>query len=384
MRMTQIYQSASYVLVLAEELLSRDLPSSTDECLFWIFSTKWMTRLWTMQEACLAKQLVFQFRDKPVTFHQLRRSLVVAYKDDKNRSCSRLMGLQMILQMDTFSRGQLHEMQDGYYNKQKIDGELPLVRFWQALKHRHTSKPLDTAICGSILLGTDFGPVLAAKDEEKMQVFWSSQKIVPTAVLWANGPRLQSNGFQWAPCNLIDPFTSDSYIYPYSPPSQPTEHGLFMHGVEAIMLDDVMLPKSTTTHAIHRFALPASSDKHFLCLDGKNGNTSWSDFTTFWHGRCVLLLPPAQYRDATFKAALILPNEVHTLNHSPSTEPRRFTAQYLTLVDIFREGEDLDFYLRGTIENFDQQYLDSENSRIQFLNVGSSRCISPLQRWCIY
>lgn len=384
MRMARIYQSASYVLVLAEELLSRDLPSSPDECLFWIFSTKWMTRLWTMQEANLAKQLVFQFRDETISFRQLRHSLVVAFKYDKSHGHSRLVGLQMVLQMDTFSRGPLHESQDECSEEQKIDDELPLVRFWQALRHRHTSKPHDAAICGSILLGTDLGSVLAAMDGEKMQVFWSSQKRVPAAVLWANGPRLEHDGFKWAPCNLINPITSRSYIYPHTPPTQPTEHGLFVHGVEAIVLEKVMLPESISTRAIYRFSIPNSANKHFLYLDGKNGKKTWSDFTEFWYDRCVLLFPPAQYRDATFKAALILPNEEQKLNHSSSTEFGRIPAQYLTLVDIFREGEDLDFYLQDTIQHFDQRYLDLENGRIQFLDVASSRWMSPLQRWCIY
>src|SRR5436305_9259220 len=61
--MAKTYSEAEHVLVFSRELLQIPLPVTPHEAFVRIFLSKWMTRLWTLQEAALAKCLAFQFSD---------------------------------------------------------------------------------------------------------------------------------------------------------------------------------------------------------------------------------------------------------------------------------------------------------------------------------
>lgn len=69
--MRDIYKLAEFVWVLDGTLMHLPVPSSVEQTLFQIVSCPWMTRLWTFQEAWLAKCLVFQFADGTVELGDL-------------------------------------------------------------------------------------------------------------------------------------------------------------------------------------------------------------------------------------------------------------------------------------------------------------------------
>lgn len=226
-RMAQVYSAATQVLVLSSEFLSRRLPSTPDEAFFLIFCSKWMTRLWTMQEAALATSVAFQFADKSIRYAVLDDAMSEASVNLGDQS--RAMGWQVSNAVSTVvsMKGENWSPND----------------FWRALRYRSTSRLSDAAICGSILLESDLGQVLSVPDDCKVQTFWSCQRHVSAGVLWAEGPRLTEDGFRWAPSVLVNRDTMAVPRYNSQTPIAVIDGGLLCEGIESIDLGRFALPK---------------------------------------------------------------------------------------------------------------------------------------------
>lgn len=63
LKMKDSYREAEAVLVLDSNNLAQPVPCNFEQTLLTLFSSAWTTRLWTSQEACLARKLLFQFAD---------------------------------------------------------------------------------------------------------------------------------------------------------------------------------------------------------------------------------------------------------------------------------------------------------------------------------
>ena len=69
--MGNIYEKADRVLVLDSLIQEIPRPSSIIDKFVRIHVSKWNHRLWTLQEAQLARSLFFQFRDGAETFQDM-------------------------------------------------------------------------------------------------------------------------------------------------------------------------------------------------------------------------------------------------------------------------------------------------------------------------
>ena len=305
MRMAQVYSHGSHVLVLSEELLSNNLPSTPDQALFWIFCSKWMARLWTMQEAALADNLVFQFFDKAISYTSLADAILGLNINVGNQS--RMIGMRA-----NSGISRVAEM----HNTDTDTDELVIVDFWHGLRYRSTSRPLDVAICGSILMGTELARLLSAPDEEKMQIFWLCQMEVPASILWCNGPRLKIDGFRWAPSNLMNPATVA--VPPSRTPSNgvPMDTGLLVDGLEAIVLENFSRPMGDEI-AI-RFSLPESTQKYLFVKGTRVENETWNEMEEVWNGRGALLMARLPNSQAALFAALVMP--LCVIEHQSNSE----------------------------------------------------------------
>ncbi len=67
-KMKDVYQQAEMVLVLDAELVHSTKECSVEDFMMRITRSRWLTRLWTFQEAVLAKRLVFQFLEALLTY----------------------------------------------------------------------------------------------------------------------------------------------------------------------------------------------------------------------------------------------------------------------------------------------------------------------------
>lgn len=373
MRMAKIYESASQVLVLSADLLSNHLPSTPDEALFRIFCSQWSARLWTMQEATLATELVFQFADR------------VASRD----SLSMLMAMAAVINLDGRSRQfgtranlALQDIRSITRPGEGDDENFPVVRFWSSLRFRSTSRLSDVAICGAILLGHGLETVLSASKDLKMQAFWSCLETVPASVLWSNGPRFKTDGLRWAPSNLLNPKTA-TWTDGNAPAAKPTRDGLVVTDVKAVLLENVPLPGKE--NIILRYFLPGEQ-QHFVCLKTVDvGNDTWADMQQFWNGRCVLLLGPINEGRWDGFGALTLPTDpVLDGQQGEDLCKQPIAARYLAQVSVL---------VQSTLSTDDTITVNDGNDAFRssipinlniVLDIAQARRIDSSQQWCIF
>lgn len=370
MRMAPVYSRASQVLVLSAEVLSINLPSTPDQALFTIFCSRWMARLWTMQEAALAENLVFRFADKPVTYRNLDDAIMNAMFNVSDQS--RMIGSRANTQLDHIVN----------IRRSITDTKsFPVVGWWTGLRYRSTSRPSDVAICGSILLGTDLGRVLSTPNDQKMHTFWSCQQKVPASVLWANGPRLRADGFRWAPSDLLNPVTLAVPAVGKGPAAEPTRGGLAFNGVQAVVLENFPLP--TDEEAAFRFTPSGSTKRYLFVKEDRVENETWNELAHVWNRRVAILLPQMPTSASATFAALTMP--VDQVEHGSSEkEVKSIQARYLAQIMVFIEGGEYDHSMLQVMDGFDNDRFAIKHRKRQIWDIGDSRCIDLSRHWCIF
>ena len=82
-KMRQVYEQACSVLVLDAWLQSYPTASMDAlEVLGRIFTSKWLRRVWMLQEGALAKHLWFQFADKALSLAELKATMETIWPDN--------------------------------------------------------------------------------------------------------------------------------------------------------------------------------------------------------------------------------------------------------------------------------------------------------------
>ncbi|GAB1309870.1 hypothetical protein MFIFM68171_00080 [Madurella fahalii] len=218
-RMKDSYRRADKVLVLDEYLLgvvAADV--SLDEVLARIAVAPWNRRLWTLQEAQLARrdELFFQLADRPVGDAEL-----LAHVDRDPAALPVEEQLQRWLFMSFYSV--FREVRGDYATEEDDDGagggsvvvsgavlvdRVLLAK--DALTFRSTSQPEDEGLCLGNIVGVPAGPLVAARTHAKrMRVFWEA--VAPddprhyhASIVFFAGPKLVDKGWRWAPATLMD------------------------------------------------------------------------------------------------------------------------------------------------------------------------------------
>jgi hypothetical protein len=194
-KMRDVYQLAANVLVLDHELMqhpSLDRPYA--ELFTRITCSTWLRRLWTLQEATLNRNVLFQFADRAIyAGGGSALSQMQAFDNRHNPwdlvawECSRYT-LNFI---GTFPH---------------LSQALRMNIIWDSIRHRTTSRGGDEPLCIGILLELDIDALQSEPDACTVKKFWSLHAAtgVPAQVLFVPGPRLQDEGLRWAPEHLLD------------------------------------------------------------------------------------------------------------------------------------------------------------------------------------
>jgi hypothetical protein len=191
--MRQTYENATAVLVLDAWLQIQKinlLPHH--EILMMIVCSTWNSRLWTLQEGVLAKILFFQFSDGVYDIDQGLASL---------HNCTDPV-LRITL-MPTISN-RVYEIRRYARIESALGPKLNALR--AALCHRFTSVETDEALCLAALLNLDkakFTAVIQAPPKDRMRTFWSLLENIPLVVLFDSHPRLEIDGYRWAPRTFL-------------------------------------------------------------------------------------------------------------------------------------------------------------------------------------
>ncbi|OAP60415.1 hypothetical protein AYL99_05417 [Fonsecaea erecta] len=376
--MHRIYSNATTVLVLAEELMTCALPSSIDEIVMRIVQCKWMTRLWTMQEGILARNLMFQFRGKAIPYSYLMKW--------HNQSLKRIPQV---------SHRPAHKGYDTISSRLSFESNpnnTPADRlrsFWWSMRHRTTSRLSDQAICAGILCGLDLSRILAAPSDQKMAVLWQEFKQVPLSMLWLTGPRMQTDSMRWAPSTLLDPHTWAV------PPKNTTsvarvseEGGLYFSGVEALALPGLKRP--TSNDRFVAIQVPPEMGTYHILIVQDPGNPQWDELEAHWSNVALLWDKEAQPIIEFFPGVLVsvVTEERDYASLISDTdfggrEERPIHANWLTQVTILSQGENW----REMVANFPAAGSETDNSVSDMLDPASysaeTLVIPATRHWCI-
>jgi hypothetical protein len=195
-----------------------------------VFSSGWIFRLWTLNEANLASKLWMQFRDGIIELGQV------------------LSDLSAMTELETYYfTGELASE----YGKLRIEsskhagGELWYLT--EALRYRSVSEVSEEPICVGALLRLDVDVItgkeklrLSANQEdrirlrdERMARLWEStaqgQPVIPKASIYHVGDRLTKPGLRWAPSTLLNiKNTSQFFCSTETDRALPSAHGLIL------------------------------------------------------------------------------------------------------------------------------------------------------------
>ncbi len=159
-----------------------------------ITCSTWLRRLWTLQEATLNRNLLFQFADRALyagsrsaLYHTRARDNVERPWDLVAWECNRYV----FNFLDVFP----------YFNYAER-----LSTVWDALEYRTTSRENDEPLCIAMLLELNVDALQKEPDACSVRKFWRlhEEDRLPAQILFVPGPKLQVKGLRWAPRNLRD------------------------------------------------------------------------------------------------------------------------------------------------------------------------------------
>ena len=197
--MALIYARAKNVLVLDAELQDislHDLP--LEQACAHVLSSSWMTRCWTLQEACLSGNWVVQFKDGIFDPYVAKeRAYAVRQKAIKNcgwndqveliqESISWYDKMPGMRRLSVFSRSDDSELNN-------------FVNTWNHLVGRSTSKVEDLHAIFANMLDLPAGEVIKLQYDQRMKAILSTQSILPLALLYSSSPKINDIQNRWIP-----------------------------------------------------------------------------------------------------------------------------------------------------------------------------------------
>jgi hypothetical protein len=229
MKMHDIYAHAKYTVVLDAGLMNVNRGEGYVRPAMRITASRWMTRLWTLQEAFLSRNLYFNFSDKVYSMDDLE--LLFEHENSLLHTCGPAMAR-------TYFHGILgNERQlmrnDPELIHKSLEPSCQLVAtVWKALQWRTTEHPQHETLALATLLNINTAPFadssntaigfaadakseLDKKLDNRMKELLSilAQRnpcAIPSGMIFLPGPRLSEDGYRWAPRSWLSGYTVNS------------------------------------------------------------------------------------------------------------------------------------------------------------------------------
>ena len=320
-QLAKTYREADHVLVLETGLMSSATQASRMEKCTRLLCSAWVRRLWTYQEAILSKngshcdKLQLQFSDGPVHFESLLRA--------PNSLCHSEQALWSLLLALPLTK----------------DEAFRLSTLARALKYRTTSRQEDEAICLSSVLGLDMAKVTQLRtSQERMIAFYSQIKTIPRNLIFRNMPRLDVDGYRWAPPSFLQ---QSAEIATRSAEAARDARGMYVTGIDVLKFQSLSAPIWPHQHFIMTVASAEDSKAASwrLTIAGTRSGTTeteWRRIVAEWNAfdKCVI--------DVGNRGAVLLNDEkggfctvVEVLEEQGDT---RF-CKFVTLADVTVEKD---------------------------------------------
>ncbi|PBK87266.1 hypothetical protein ARMGADRAFT_972087 [Armillaria gallica] len=182
--MAETYRNADTVLVIDSGIRSCSVSAPLEERLLCIISSGWMQRLWTLQEALLARKLVFEFADGFKTLDELipmGEDLVDVLLTQLSAEIFRLTKYQRYATSNGFGIGDVGK----------------------SLRWRTTSRAGDETLAISGLLNVDAFELVNLPASQRMMTLFLRVQRLPSDIIFIPGPKLNESGFRWAPKTMM-------------------------------------------------------------------------------------------------------------------------------------------------------------------------------------
>ncbi|KAJ6103503.1 hypothetical protein N7486_005930 [Penicillium sp. IBT 16267x] len=196
--MAHTYASATAVVAVNGALLNMSISMPLEQQLFTLYFSKWVRKLWILQEAMLSRKLFLCLSDAIVdvlSLFEMENRLHIPVFHELYRWVKKLLGVPVAR-----SKGE----------QQK----LPLVNLVLHLAHRSSSKPEDEILAIAGLLGLDVSEYISLDPDERMVKFLMehNQMKVWSGILFLEGPKMLIEGFAWAPRTFMTRILSDTAL----------------------------------------------------------------------------------------------------------------------------------------------------------------------------
>lgn len=301
--MRRIYKNADKVLVLDSALTKTSSQAlGATEMIMRLKASSWVRRLWTFQEAYLAKELHYRFSDVALTLSDMREKYhrgfgsTAEFQLRSDRDCGDDIP-EMERNQQRAASYQTNEpvkkriesgdllWWEGYHflsgvevlGKEEPQEDFARLRsIIHPLRWRTTSRMQDETIClsGCLDRTTVYLPreapatdenSLASLTKQRMKTFLLSLQSVPVGLLFVQRPRIDEEGYRWMPTSFLgggmDSTLPDSWQKEETPVvGRPTATGL------VVMLPGVIL--SNVRKYTQRFAGGHTHDIIFVRLGG--------------------------------------------------------------------------------------------------------------------
>lgn len=222
-QMHNLYTRAQYTIVLDLSLMHATAGMGYSSPAMKITMSRWMTRMWTLQEAVLSKELYFVFKDRIYPMSHLEG--MFTDEDSELQSCIPALAR-------TYHAGILGNIRSKIHAEFRRDegwnpGPEDLASIWKAAQWRTTTHPIHEALALATMLGldTDF---FASKPETEegsdehqdecdrrmvellTRLSAMARCPIPPGMIFLPGPRLSQKGFGWAPRTWLSSHEIDS------------------------------------------------------------------------------------------------------------------------------------------------------------------------------
>ncbi|KAH7303414.1 hypothetical protein B0I35DRAFT_179847 [Stachybotrys elegans] len=282
-RIYHVYNSASRVLVVDKDLCKEREGLALITGLK-ILTSPWMRRLWTLQEAFLARSLMVGFFQHLEDFDDLIKKLDEDEKDSDVKVFS--MSIAQLVKRKLFHNlmGEDRQIRNRRDHPIETRGSMVIASAWRSSRWRRTTRIEDETLAMSNLLNMDFGSTAIEKGRERiasaktqserdecrdemMMAFWklihhNFEGSIPAGFIFLAGEKLRAPGFGWAPTSWMSGVDEDP-PYPLSMIGTPTElhpegllvqyPGFLLHGGHPNVILSTDLTKASYKFPVDRY-----------------------------------------------------------------------------------------------------------------------------------
>ncbi|KAF2193402.1 hypothetical protein K469DRAFT_712157 [Zopfia rhizophila CBS 207.26] len=266
--MDQVYRSADKVLVLDASLEAISAKGDPQELMMRIYVCPWMSRLWTLQEAFLARQLFFRFADESLRIEDLARlfrhklleedatllkeihSQAKAQGDKEEYTYIQALDAMVterlvtyvqnegevtehdnvlnIYPVRTFAMDRLMFLRINAWNLRKMEemraaGQFSFNQMAIPMNYRASSKAEDEPLCLALIAGVSVRGLVQIPPDERMEQLFGQFDKIPGNIIFTEKQRIHKPARKWIPKSLLN--SSNFYG---GPPGQPTPDGLIV------------------------------------------------------------------------------------------------------------------------------------------------------------